>query len=77
MVKRIERVNQLIKKELSQIILREIDFPCNVLVTLTRTDTSPNLIETKVFVSTLPENRSQETLDILNKNVYMIQQALN
>jgi ribosome-binding factor A len=77
MTKRIERVNQLIKKELAQIILREIDFPKNVLVTLTRIDTSPNLIGTKVFLSTFPENRSQETIDILNRNIYMIQQALN
>ncbi|MCX6760820.1 MAG: 30S ribosome-binding factor RbfA [Candidatus Nealsonbacteria bacterium] len=77
MIKRIERVNQLIKKELSKIILREADFPNNVLVTLTRIDTSPNLIETKVFVSTMPESRAQETLDILNKNIYRIQQTLN
>lgn len=77
MTKRIERVNQLIKKELAQIILREIDFPPNVLVTLTRVDTSPNLIEAKIFLSTLPEGRAQETMDILNRNIYMIQQDLN
>ena len=77
MAKRIERVNQLIKKELSRIILREIDFPCNILVTLTRVDTSPNLIEAKVFLSTFPENNAQETMEILNKNIYAIQQSLN
>jgi ribosome-binding factor A len=77
MTNRIERVNQLIKKELARIILREIDFPKNVLVTLTRVDTSPNLIGTKVFLSTIPEGRAQETMDILNGNIYMLQQALN
>lgn len=77
MANRVEKVNQLIKKELSRIILREVDFPNNVLVTLTRVDTSPNLIETKVFLSTMPESRAQETLDILNKDIYRIQQALN
>lgn len=77
MTKRIERVNQLIKKELSRIILREIDFPDNVLVTLTRVDTSPNLIETKVFLSMMPENRAADILKILNKTIYGIQQALN
>ncbi len=39
MSKRIPQVNQLIKKELSQIILREIEFPVGVLVTLTRVET--------------------------------------
>jgi len=77
MSKRIERVNQLIKKELSQIILREVDFPDNVLVTLTRADTSPNLIETKIFLSVMPENRASDILKILNKTIYGLQQALN
>jgi len=77
MTKRIERVNKLIKKELSQIILREVDFPDNVLVTLTRTDTSPNLIETKVFLSVMPENKAADILKILNKIIYGLQQALN
>ncbi len=77
MAKRIERVNQLIKKELSQIILREIDFPCDILVTLTRIDTSPNLIESKVFLSVMPESRFAEILRILNSQIYRLQQALN
>ncbi|TFG35898.1 MAG: 30S ribosome-binding factor RbfA [Parcubacteria group bacterium] len=77
MANRVEKVNQLIKKELSRIILREIDFPDNVLVTLTRVDTSPNLIETKIFLSTMPEGRTKETMDILNKDIYRIQQSLN
>ena len=77
MAKRIEQVNQLIKKELSQIILREIEFPDNVLVTLTRVDTSSNLTEAKVFLSAIPDNRIKEIMDILNKNIYAIQQSLN
>lgn len=77
MANRIEKVNQLIKKELSQIILREIEFPDNVLVTLTRVETTPNLIETKVFISTLPDNRAKETMGILNRNIYSLQQILN
>jgi len=77
MTKRIERVNQLIKKELSQIILREVDFPENVLVTLIHVDTSPNLIETKVFLSIMPEDKAPHVLGILNKRIYILQQVLN
>ena len=43
MSQRILKVNQLIKKELSQIILKEAEFPKEVLVTLTRVETLPNL----------------------------------
>ena len=77
MSKRIQRVNQLIKKELSQILLREFDFPKDILVTITRVDTLPNLRESKVFISTVPENKSQRILKTLNQKIYELQQKIN
>lgn len=77
MNQRIQRVNQLIKKELSQIILQEIDFPKNALVTITRVDSSPNLIQTKVYVSVIPEDKIEDVLEILEKSIYDLQQILN
>lgn len=77
MSKRILRVNQLIQKELSKIILREIDFPPRVLVTLTRVETSLDLNEVKVYVSCLPEKESQKTLSILERETYHLQKILD
>jgi ribosome-binding factor A len=77
MSKRIPRVNQLIKKELSQIILREIEFPREVLVTVTRVETSVDLNRARVFISCLPEIQSKEILEILNRQIYEIQQKMN
>lgn len=77
MPKRIQKVNQLIKKELGIIILREVDFPADVLVTVTRVDTSPNLIDSKVYISTMPEDRSEEILKILDRMIYELQQKIN
>ena len=77
MSKRIQKVNQLIKKELGRIILKEVDFPVNVLVTVTRVDTSPNLADSKVYISTMPEGRNGEVLKILNKIIYALQQKIN
>lgn len=88
-MERIQRVNQLIKKELNQIILREVDFPKDVLVTMTRVESSGNLIQAKVYISVMftphrnevsgagPENKSTQVLEILNKHIYNIQQMLN
>jgi len=76
-MERIQRVNQLIKKELSQIILRESDFPKNILVTVTRVDTSRNLIHTKIYISVMPEKETQQILESLNQKIYDIQQQLN
>lgn len=67
----------MIKKELSQIILREVDFPEGTLVTLTRVEASANLIQAKVYVSVMPEEKLHDALGILRKMVYYLQQKLN
>ena len=77
MSKRIKQVNALIKRELSQIILKEIEFPPNVLATITRVETSHNLMESNIWISVLPEEKLKGSLEILNKNVYILQQKLN
>lgn len=74
---RLPKINQLIKKELSQIILKEIEFPPDFLVTITRVETTANLRESKVWVSALPEQKLKRVIEILNKNIYFLQQKLN
>ncbi len=76
-MERIQRVNQLIKKEISQIILREFDFPKNILVTVTRVDASRNLIHAKIYISVMPENETQQISEVLNQKIYDVQQRLN
>lgn len=77
MTNRIQRVNSLLEREIGKILLRDFAFSPEILVTLTRVDTSSNLIEVKVFVSVYPENKTSEAFGILNKNVYNIQQEIN
>jgi len=76
-MERIPRVNQLIKKELSQIILKKFDFPPAVLVTVTRVEASRNLIHARVYVSVLPEAEAPQIFKLLNQRIYGIQQLLN
>lgn len=77
MSKRIQQVNALIKRELGQILLKEVEFSPDILVTVTRVETSPNLIESNIWVSVLPEKGLKRSLEILNKNIYILQQKLN
>jgi len=77
MGKRIEQVNQLIKEELSQIILREIELPPGILLTLTRVETSVDLRQAKVFISVIPENKREKVSEAVNRNIYDLQQRLN
>lgn len=77
MSKRTSRVNQLIRQELSQIILRETEFPNDVLVTITRVETASNLIESKVYISVMPEEKTSKVFQILSRKIYELQQKLN
>jgi len=77
MSKRIQRVNQLIKKELSQLLLREVEFPTDTLVTVTRVETSPDLREGRIFISILPEAKTARIIDFLNRKIYFLQQKIN
>ena len=51
--KRLERVNQLVKEELSRILQRELKDPRLGFVTVTEVDVSPDLRVAKVYVSVL------------------------
>lgn len=56
--KRLERVNQLIKEEISMLVQRQLKDPRLGFVTVTEVDTSPDLKHAKVFVSVLgPEEQ--------------------
>ena len=77
MIERIQRVNHLIRNELAKIILKEIEFPPDVLVTLTRVQTTKDLAESQVFVSVFPEEKNKEILKILGGQIYFLQKKLD
>src|SRR5260370_2177797 len=56
--KRLERVNQLIKEEISMLVQRQLKDPRLGFVTVTEVDTSPDLKHAKVYFSVLgPEEK--------------------
>ncbi len=77
MAKRIEKVNELLREEVGNIFLKDVEFPEGVLVTITRVEVSPNIFEAKVFISVFPDNKTDNVFNILNKIIYGIQQKVN
>jgi len=77
MPKRIEKVNELIKKYLGEILLRNLDLKSGVFVTIAKVDTTPDLRYTRVFVSIFPEKDTDYALKTFNKELYKIQGFLN
>jgi len=70
---RILKVNKLIKKELSEAILKEFDLPEGILLTITRVETSSDLSQARAYFSTLPEGKSKALLKLLNLRVFDLQ----
>lgn len=75
--RRTEQVGQLIKKEISQLLLREIDFPQGTLVTVTRVQVTADMRDARVFVSILPFARRFVILDKLRRQRRELQLLLN
>jgi ribosome-binding factor A len=74
---RLEKVNSLLTEEVAKILLEELEFPRGVLVSVTRAEVTPDLREAKIFVSVLPFDKHPRVLEVLEKNIYWIQQILN
>ena len=67
MAHRIERVNSVIRQEISELLRRQVKDPrLGNLVTVTDVSTSPDLRHAKIFVSRIgSEEEKQETLSVL------------
>lgn len=77
MTQRQEKMNELVKNQLAQLILREIEFPQNSLVTITKVFTSPDLKVAKIYITVIPENMRGTALKILQKNSRFLHRELN
>jgi len=64
---RIERVNSLIRQEISELLQRQVKDPrLGNFVAVTNVSTSPDLRQAKIFVSRIgSEEEKQETLSVL------------
>lgn len=74
---RAQRFNELIKKELGEIIFNFLDLKSGVLVTVTQVLTNPNLFTSNIYISVYPSSEAKKILDKLNRSIYQIQQLLN
>jgi len=72
---RSQRVEKLIREELSKILVREFEFP-NALVTITEVQVDKKLDHAKAMVSILPAATEESALYTLNRNIGRIQDML-
>ena len=78
MSRRIERVNNLLRERLSEVVLHGIKDPrVRGLVTITEVDVSPDLSSARVFVSTMgPDDERAATIEGLRSAAKFLQGSL-
>ncbi len=74
---RIQRINELLKQEISELILKELDFSKDIIITVTTVEASPDLRQAKVKVSIMPFLQADKVLKALNFRALVIQRLLN
>lgn len=74
---RIQRVNELLKQEIGGLILKELDFSRDIMVTITEVYASDDLKQAKVKVSIMPFLKAEKILKVLNSQVFNLQKLLN
>ncbi len=74
---RLERVREVLKRELGVIMVRELRFT-SPLVTVSDVDITPDLKQAHVFVSAIGNDRQQrEAIELLEQNRVMLQHELS
>jgi len=74
---RIEKINELIKRNISEILARELDLKPGVFITLTKVDTTFDLRYSNVFISIYPDSESRYVISAIENELYGIQKNLN
>jgi|SRR3989344_5589332 len=77
MSRRTEQVGELLTREINQILLRYFEPPLGCLITISKTEATPDLKQAKVFVSVLPEKMTGTALSALRKQTGHVQHLLN
>ncbi len=78
MTRRTERLNDLLRAELSELVMRELKDPrVSGLVTLTEVDVAPDLTRAKVFVSVLGSDEERDaTMQALRAAAHFLRREL-
>lgn len=78
MTRRTERINDLLREEISELLRRELKDPrIGGLVTITEVDVSPDLRRAKVFVSVMgSDEEKSSTLEALEAAAHFLQREL-
>ena len=72
-----EQINELIRQQIGEIIMREVSLKGGVFLTVAKVDTSKDLRYTRISLGIYPETETRYVLESLRKELFGIQGSLN
>lgn len=75
--RRIQGLNALLRKEISDIILDQERLSKEVFTTVTKVDTSSNMSIAKVYISVWPDDQYQRIASLLQHDIKRIQRQID
>ena len=77
MAHRMDKLNKHLQRTFGEVLQREADLPPDVLVTISRADTTRNLKSTTMWLYVNPAGRADEVIAKLTPQLYDLQGAFN
>lgn len=77
MAYKLAKINELIKHELNQLLLRGEEFGEGVLVTILDVKTTEDQKEATIIFSVWPDDKKDDALKKLNAHIWHLQQGIN
>lgn len=77
MSERIAKINKHLQRVFGEILHEQADMPVDVMVTISKVDTRPNLKAATVWLYVNPLEKGEEVLASLRKQMYDLQGAMN
>jgi len=77
MSERVRKVNSVIKREISELIMKNANFKPNVFVTISKVDTTSDLRYTRIFVRVIPYSDINYAMKTLEHEKIAIQNMLH
>jgi len=73
---RINKINSLIKQQISKILSRELNLKPGIFLTVSKVDTTKDLRYARIFVSVFPESEANYALKTLEKESSFLRKNL-
>ncbi|MBI2984102.1 MAG: 30S ribosome-binding factor RbfA [Candidatus Kerfeldbacteria bacterium] len=75
--RRVEKLNRLLQQEVASLLAREIEWPREYMVTVTKVKVARDAESAKVWVSVMPAEYQDEVLSTLSHRIGDLQHLLN